>query len=320
MLGWATLTFASMVLALVLSPGLRGTLSGISKFIDFVAGLSAFLSQASGLLSMPLVVHLEITLLRSRQVSPFIRAISIPLSAVTLTLLMNATVDSLPPGATLAMTGSAALLALTSGSVSIFRGRDLEGRLLILAGLVATTSGLSRLVAWFAQDPLVVVERPYAAGLATLAWALNLALVVFALWPLARSSGRSRLSMRAFLAIALLLAWIAVQSTAASPSWQVLVARSLSTLNRPPLPFVPEAGVHFVNVLALGGAAWALLDRSSSPRLRTVVCLSLLASRAPDLPLMAVALTIAALGAETPWQASTPRAPEKAERSADENC
>ena len=93
-LAWGILGFVTFVVEVLLLSGLRGSASGISALIDSLTVLGAVLTQLLFVSGVILVVHLELLLIRSTAPWP-LRALSVPVTSVLCTLLMNAAVGEL---------------------------------------------------------------------------------------------------------------------------------------------------------------------------------------------------------------------------------
>jgi hypothetical protein len=297
---WTTLVSAGFVVSFLLLPGLRGTASGLGSAIDALSNVSAVLAQLLGLIGLMLVVHLELAVLRSG--APLVvRAASVPATALVATLLMNAAVDALTPKAVLLLGASSGSFALAVGAASLFprrRATAWAGTLLITAGAVTLLSVGSRLGAFIAQERRLPAAELFSRWVSTGAFALMLALVATVLWHRSQVTKRGSHGLLALLSVALLVSLAATQVTAAGAAeWQVLLTRAATSLTRPPLPFLPTATVTFGQLLGLGAALWILGSSSLPLFLRVVGSLSLLSTQAPDVPLLSLALTLAALAA-----------------------
>jgi hypothetical protein len=282
----------------LLLPGLRGTASGLGSAIDALSNVSAVLAQLIGLFGLMLIVHLELAVLRSGA-SLVVRVASVPATALIATLLMNAAVDALTPQAVLTLGASAGSFALAVGAASLLPRRRTPawtGTLLITAGAVTLLSVGSRLGAFVAQERRLVAADLFSRWVSTGAFALSLALVAFVLWHRSQVTKHGRHGLLALLGAALLVSLLATQATTTETSqWHVLLTRAASSLARPPLPFLPLTTVTFAQILGLGAALWVLASSSLPPFLRVVPSLTVLSTQAPDVPLLSLALTLAAL-------------------------
>jgi hypothetical protein len=307
---WAGMACAGFVVSFMLLPGLRGTASGIGPAIDGLTSASAVLAQLLALFGLMLLVHLELAVLRSGA-ALIVRAASVPASALIATLLMNAAVDALTPHAVLTLGASAGAFALLVGAANFFprrRSSGWAGTLLVTAGAVTLLLVGSRLGAHVAQEKRLAAAELFSRWLSTAAFGLTLALVATVLWQRSQLTKRGRHVLLVLLSVALVISLVATQSVQADASeWHILLSRAASSLTRPPLPFLPITTVTFGQLLGLGSAVWVLASTSLPRFLRVVGTLCLLATQAPDVPLLSLSLTLAALvAASVHTRKSTP--------------
>jgi hypothetical protein len=202
---WGIFAAAAFLLHVLLLPGLRGTVSGISAIIDTLSTLDALLAQLLFVVGILFTVHLEMNLLRSGA-HWAAKLLSVPLTAVFATLLMTAATDELAPLPLLMVGVIAALLTLGSGLSALLSRPALHpsNGVFLLATLASPTlvglldteltlasqvvyaglAALSLVIGWLAR-PLSAVER--------LALVLGGALLLF---PLGDLSDALRLALR----------------------------------------------------------------------------------------------------------------------------
>jgi hypothetical protein len=282
----------------LLLTGLRGAVSGASGAIDALANLDALLAQALFVGGVLLMVHLELAVLRSRT-ALLLRLFSVPATAVLGTLLINAAVDELAPLPLLVVGGCAALLSLGAGLSGARRhlgGPGAMATLLLAAGAASALWTAARVAAFQTTTLEAPPLEAWSPWLASAAWALGAAVTAVALVLLIRNSPRPALPLLGIVSVAVLAVWLGVQEpTPADSGLRVFLNRAMHGLLRGPLPAVPAALVALEHLVALGAALWALAQRTLSGPLGVVLALSLLALRGPDLPVLALALSLAAL-------------------------
>ncbi len=298
---WGAALWFAFLLGYVLLPALRGTASGLSSAIDSLSLADAVLAQALGLFGMLLVVRHELVILRARG-TLFVRAITIPTTAVVMTLVMNAAADALNPVALLALGASGALLVLAVGAaryVTEDRRTAWLSAALGMAGAVSALSLAARLIVLLGQPEQTAKAALWVRGLSTLAFVISLTFTALTLFRLGRSTPKGRLVLGAVLTTALVVSLVGARPAGPdAPYVQVLLSRGAMAFARPPLPFLPDATIMFAEVAGFAAALWALQTRAVSKSMRATLALCLLAVRGPDIPLLSLALALGALLAE----------------------
>jgi hypothetical protein len=168
-----------------------------------------------------------------------------------------------------------------------------------MIGMSALLNGGARYLAVRASHLALSSLFDAARALATAAWFLLAVGAVLAVVWLAQRRLR-RLSWLAATAIGVTVAGTAIAAlgnSASAPDWAALIARALSQTARHPLPFIPAALHGGLELLALCVAVLAVTATWKSPLARTALALALLSRAATDIPLLALALTLAALAA-----------------------
>lgn len=310
-LAWGVLGFVAFVVEVLLLGGLRGSASGISAAIDALATLGAVLTQLLFVGGVILAVHLELTLLRSGA-HWVLRALSVPITSVLCTFLMNAAVGELAPLPLVLVSVLSSLLALAAGAARVIDEKTREaGAVLLAAAVSALLWAGARVSAWQTTTLEAPPFHSWAPWLASAGWLTSAALTLFAYLSLARAKGRiQRTPFGGALVVAVLCAgtllavfasWAATRPPSFDESsWEVFLTRSLQGLLRTPLPALPVSLVVLEHLLGLGAAAWAFAHRGLPATQRVVFAFCLLALRAPDTPLLALGLTLAALFGAAP--------------------
>lgn len=297
---WGAGLWFAFLLGYVLLPNLRGTASGLSDTIDALSVVDAILAQALALFGMMLVAHLELAILRARR-GFLVRAVSVPTTAIVITLIMNAAVDALNPLALFALGTASALLTIAVGAAALLRGDPKTSRsgFLLGAGTVAALCAGARLAVWLGRNELALTSTTVSRVLSTGGFFLSFLLAAMVLFVLSRSSRRGRVAVSLLLCAALLATFVGVRGAGPdAPYLQVLVTRAASAIARPPLPFVSDGMLIFAELCGVGAALWAFLSPALGLSTRVVLGLGLFALRAPDVPLLSLTLALTALIAE----------------------
>lgn len=293
---WGSLVGLAFLLDALLLPGLRGSASGVSNVIDSLSVLDALLAQLLFVAGLLLAVRLQIGLLRSKT-SWALRALSIPCSAVCLTLLINASAEELAPLPLVLVSALTALLTLATG-LSFLRRKEIAPlpAVLILAGVGATVSTLARLTAWQAttlEPPLLPTWSPW---LASAAWWFSALLTAGSLRYFVRRTSSAAGALLSLAVVAVGMSWSAnVPADVDASTWHVFASRAAGGLLRQPPPLIPPALALLEHLLALGAATWAFTHRGLSPVQRVVFGFCLIVLRAPDIPLLALGLLMTTL-------------------------
>jgi hypothetical protein len=220
----------------------------------------------------------------------------LPASAIVVALVMAAWARPLEPQLCRAL-ALAGVATASTAALSAFPDRDRRAGALVLA--LASGSALMHLfareVALFeVSTPRVVHLSPLLATFAVVLDAGTLALT--GVYLSERKSRRLALGGGGVLVLSLALSWLAHRGALpGAGAASVLAARALAQLSLAPRPALPEL-VRFMLLLGtLLVAALALGQRAERARNGTVMALCLLSLGAPDVPLPALWLVLAAL-------------------------
>jgi hypothetical protein len=197
-------------------------------------------------------------------------------------------------------------LALASGLLAVFasyeaiavpRTRAL-GVLLVTAGVAALLHLGATVLAWHAGERALYRAAAVARLLATGSVLFDtLALLTGFAWLTTRASTATVWAARAALFGACVLAWGAARGGPhdGSPLWQIVTYRAVERLLVPPAPYVWIPYRYVLETCAPLLGMVALLARGQIPAVVGALALGLIARPTTDVPLSALALTLAAL-------------------------
>lgn len=294
----AGIALAATVLSRGVAPAIPGLSVGIERFIVLSDRCAALLTQLAAAGGVAVACQLALEALRSPRLELGLRLVGLPASAIVVALVMAAWSRPLDPQLcrTLALAGVA-----TAAASALSALHDTERRAAAL--VLALTSGSALLHLGARELALRAIEAMSASSfrwssrVATLAVVTDLAvLALTGLYLSAKNLRKLALGGAGVLALTLGLAAFAHRGSApGAGAGSVLAARTLGQLSRAPLPILPEV-VRFALLLGVPiVAALALLQASGRARSGTVMALCLLSLGAPDVPLPALWLVLAAL-------------------------
>jgi hypothetical protein len=309
----AALALGATLIGRAVAPALPGSMTGIERWIVASEESAAFLSQLFVVAGALVVVRLLITILRDSRIAVSFRLGVAPGGAAVLTLVMASARGPIDANWTLGLGLLAAGLAAAATPLALRRPHT-RGAGLIL-GICATAALVhvgSRLVAVQASVHAWPLVFAAARIVATLALLLDVAaLVVAGLWLAQRRWRLASGVATVVLAVAAVASWGALMGSHYEAStWQVLAARTLAELVRHPVPAVAPVVRYGVELATLGATVAVLLSRSRESAQVALVALVLLAHTATDIPVLGLAVTLAALIA--PLAAAMPAEPEPA--------
>jgi hypothetical protein len=280
-----------------LEPALLGWRTGIEQWIDRCNVAAAYLGQLAVVSGGLLAVQLLIGILVESNLSMAYRLVAAPITAGIITLVMAASARDLPVLLLLALAILSGLMALLSSvpAVIVNHGRA-AGLVLAIAGWNALLAVTARALAVWASDRALTSWFHAARVIATVSLVLDvIALAIAGFWLSERRWRIPALVGPVVLGGAVGLAAAAVRGTGAPEGWTVLASKAVTALVRHPWPLVP-AGVGFAVELALVLMSLAMLvARRDQPYARSAIALALLARAGTDIPVLALALLLAAL-------------------------
>jgi len=281
-----------------IAPAIPGLAVGIAPFIVFSGRVSAFLSQLVAAGGVAAAIRLAGGALRLPKLDLAYRLVALPGSAIVIALVMAAWARPLEPEMCRTM-ALAAIAAACAGAVASLRVSETRASGLGLA--CASASGLTHLLARElvsrAAERLDSTTFHWAVAVATLAALFDLLTLGVTLAYLGQGRMRNVITCCVLVLVpALLLGLFAAHGSApgAGPS-RVLAERSLTLLSRVPAAALPGALRFAITAALLLSAGLCLFKPGLRGKTSVVLALSLLSLGAPDMPLPALWLVVAAL-------------------------
>jgi hypothetical protein len=270
-----------------LAPAIPGLTVGIAPFIVLSGRLSAFVSQFVAAGGVAAAIRLAFGALRLPKLDLGYRLIALPGSAIVIALVMTAWARPLEPELCRVM-ALAAIAASFAAAMASVRLHETRAAGLVLAS--ASLSGLSHLLARElvrrAAERLDSTSLHWAFRVATFASLLDLIALGLTLTYLGQGKPRK----------ILLSARFAARGSAPDAGlFRVLAERALAQLSRAPAAALPGS-LRFAITTALLFAAGLCVSRPGERnKANVVIALCLLSLGAPDMPLPALWLVVAAL-------------------------
>jgi len=295
----ALLGVAAVIFGRSIAPALRGAREGLDKVIgyaDLWGGLASYLFGFIGLSAV--IVELMLTF-REKRFSVVYRVGATVLGLTVVSLVAPAFREPLPERANM-------VVALASGLVAVFasyeamavpRTRAL-GVLLVTAGVAALLHLGATVLAWHAGEHALYRAAAVARMLATGSVLFDtIALLTGFAWLTTRSSTATVWGARAALFLACVLAWGAARGGPhnGSPLWQIVTYRAVERLLAAPPPYVWTPYRYVLETCAPLLGLVAVFARGQIPAVIGALALALVARPTTDVPLSALALTLAAL-------------------------
>ena len=282
---------ASTAIGALIVPGMHGVASDAA--INDWEKVSAALAYAMGFLLVGLLLTGAFDLSRTRKVGIVSRALLFFGAPGVLAMLVPAFVRPLTPAGTLILV-TATLLVVIGGAAAGIRAA--HTRALAITQLVLGFAGLSRLLGWLLATVFADSVRAYTVARTFLSAGIiaeGVAQMIVVAW----LSTRRRMTSSALTALALagafLLVWVAGRADVASPAWQFVIRSGLGgqITAQSTLASIEAFFVAASMLLALALA----LTRSQLTAVVCALALALLGRGAYDVPLRALAATVAAL-------------------------
>jgi hypothetical protein len=283
-----------------LSPALRGAREGMDRIIVSCDLLGSFASYLFAFAAMAATFAQLSQTIRERRLGTVYRSVAGVLALSVLVIVLLALFANLPERASLVAAVASAVLALAGAkeALAVPRTRAL--------GVVLATFGVAALLhlagAWliaYAGERALYRLAVTARAISTASvGADSLGLVTALVWLATRNRGTVSWGTRAALALACVLTWGALQgSREGAPLWQLISYRAVQRLLAPPQPFVWPPYRYLLETFAPLLALVAIVVRRQIPAIMGALALVLLARPATDVPLAALAVTLAALTA-----------------------
>jgi hypothetical protein len=270
---------------------LPGSAPGLAGIIDASRLVAALLSQLLVVTGATTIVGLLGGTLWQERLSYAYRLLALPATAIVLTLVTLSIRAPLDETESLMMGSASALLTMVAG-LSVMRSPDERAPGLVLAAV--GLSALGQLLAYGLPHGRGVTPLGFAT--ATLAYGIDLIVLALATTWVASRGGRHRWIGLAGGLVAAAIAVGADRGARLNASlWEVLAARSLTSLARWPAPQVSDIAQFWTDSYAIVMAAVILLIHSPRPAVATALSLALLARGQPGTPACALLLVLAAL-------------------------
>ncbi len=296
-----TLTQAALLATVIcrgVAPAIPGLAVGIERFIVISAQVSAFLSHLVAAGGVTAAIVLAIGALRQHKLDLTFRLLALPGGAIVIALVLAAWVRPLEPELC-RMVAFAAIATAVAGAVASLRVSETRASGLGLA--CASASGLAHLLARElvsrAAERMDSASLHMATAVATLAALFDLLTLGVTLAYLGQGN-RRRIAISAawVLVPALFLGWFAAHGSAPGAGVaRVLAERALTLLSRVPAAALPVALRFAITAALLVAAGICVFKPSARGKTSVVLALGLLSLGAPDMPLPALWLVVAAL-------------------------
>ncbi|HMJ54124.1 MAG TPA: hypothetical protein VK540_18715 [Polyangiaceae bacterium] len=295
----ALLGVVAVIFGRSVAPALRGARAGLDRVISYAdlwGGVASYLFAFIGLSA--LIVEIMLTF-REKRFSLVYRVAATVLGLTVVSLVAPAFREPLPERANI-------VAALASGLVAVFasyeamtvpRTRAL-GVLLVTAGTAALLHLGGTVLAWYAGEHALYRAAAVARLLATASVLFDtIALLTGFAWLTTRTSRTTVWGARVALFVACVLAWGAARGGPhdGSPLWQIVTYRAVERILAPPPPYVWIPYRYVLETCAPLLGVIAVFARGQMPAVIGALTLALIARPTTDVPLSALALTLAAL-------------------------
>jgi hypothetical protein len=261
-----------------------------------LGGLASYLFAFIGLSAV--IVELMLTF-REKRFSMVYRVGATALGIVVVSLVAPAFREPLPERGSIAVALASALIAVLASyeAMAVPRTRAL-GVLLVTAGTAALLHIGATVLAWHAGEHALYRAAVVARVLATGSVLFDtIALLTGFAWLTTRTNLTTVWGARAALFVACVLAWGAARGGPhdGSPLWQTVTYRAVERVLAPPPPYVWIPYRYVLETCAPLLGLLAVLARGQMPAVMGAMALALIARPTTDVPLSALALTLAAL-------------------------
>jgi len=281
-----------------IAPAIPGLAVGIAPFITLSGRLAAFLSQLVAAGGVAAAIRLAGGALRLPKLDLGYRLVALPGSAIVIALVMAAWARPLAPELCRMMALSAIAASLSCALASL-RASETRASGLVLGA--AGSSGLGHLLARElmsrAADHSDVTSAHWVVAASTFATLLDLVTLGLTLTYL----GHGKLRRVAYVTALVLMPALALGVFAAHGSapgagvLRVLAERALGQLSRAPATSIASALRYAITAALLLAAGASVAKPGTRDRASVVLSMSLLSLGAPDMPLPALWLVVAAL-------------------------
>jgi hypothetical protein len=289
----------AFVMGRAVAPALRGAREGLDRAIgycDLIGAIASYLFAFAGLSAVILDVMLTV---REKRFGPIYRVAAIVLGVCVISLVAAAFREPLPERANVAGALASGVLAFLASREALLvpRTRAL-GVLLLAAGSAALLHLAASLTAWYAGEQalyrLAVFARIAATGSVFFD---TIALLTAFMWLATRPQKSTVWAARIALFIGCVIAASASHGASGDGQslWELVAYRAVDRLVPPPTAFVWLPYRFALETCAPLLAIAALFARGQMPAIAGSFALALMARPSTDVPLSALALTLAAL-------------------------
>jgi hypothetical protein len=290
---------AAVIFGRSLAPALRGARAGLDLVIgyaDLLGGLASYLFAFIGLSAV--IVEVMLTF-REKRFNLVYRVAATVLGLIVVSLVAPAFREPLPERASIVVALASGLAAVFASyeAMAVPRTRAL-GVLLATAGTAALLHLGATVLAWYAGEHALYRAATVARLLATASVLFDtIALLTGFAWLTTRTSAATVWGARAALFVACVLAWGAARGGPheGSPLWQIVTYRAVERLLAPPPPYVWVPYRYVLETCAPLLGVVAVFTRGQMPAVIGALTLALITRPTTDVPLSALALTLAAL-------------------------
>ncbi len=290
---------AAFVLGRAIAPALHGARDGLDQIIgrfDLTGAFATYLFAFAGLSAVIFEVMLTF---RERRFSQFYRVAATVLGVCIITLVAPAFREPLSERASIvgALASGALALMASREALAVPRTRAL-GVLLISASAAALVHLSANLLAWYAGERALYRLAIFARVLSTASVFFDtLTLLIAFAWLATRREKTTVWGARIALFVGCVLAWGAARGGGRESSqlWELVTFRAVDRLLLAPAPYVWQPYRIVLETSAPLLALAALAARGQMPAIAGSIALALLARPSTDVPLSALALTLAAL-------------------------
>jgi hypothetical protein len=289
----------AFVMGRAVAPALRGAREGLDTVIaytDLVGSFTSYLFAFGGMSAV--ILELMLTS-REKRLGAFYRVAALVVGVCVISLVAPAFREPLPERANIVAAVTSGVLALMASreAIAVPRTRAL-GVLLVAAGAAALLRLSASLVAWHAGERALYGLAVFARVIATSSVFFDtLTLLIAFAWLATRPQKTTVWAARFALFAGCLLAAGAARGGGreSSPLWELVTYRAVDRLLPLPAAYVWLPYRFVLETCAPLLAFAAVTARGQMPAIAASMALVLLARPSTDVPLSALALTLAAL-------------------------
>lgn len=296
------LSVVASIIGRALAPALPGSVAGITGWIKAFDRVSGFLAQLFAIAGILMATRMVGSALRSSAHDLLFKVVAVPVTIlVGFLVMMRMRIDYSEPRGSLALALASGALALAASPRLVQAPRTRAvGLVLALTGLGSLLHAIGQGLALQANLEALPDRFVAARVVETAGFALGvLAAACAAVWLFGKGRASLMKLLAALVGAALFSHAAVLGSDPDAHLYEVLASRSLGYLLRQPAPYLPSAFVAIVVLFQFILAVWLVVARRPSSS-RLVLSLCLISTGATDIPLLGLALTLAALMARAP--------------------